>query len=66
MRDYYAEKDKRVALTGLRRGTTENDKPMPANGLFAIDGIHPSDDGYDFWGRYIGDAIASELKKQQS
>lgn len=66
MQDYYAEKDKRVALTGLRRGADENDNPMPANGLFAIDGIHPSDDGYDFWGRYIGHAIVSELKRQKS
>lgn len=66
MKEYYAEKDPRTRpLNGLRRGKSENDNPMPASGLFAVDGIHPSDDGYDFWGRYIGDAIVKELKQQQ-
>jgi lysophospholipase L1-like esterase len=35
------------------------------SGLFAEDQIHPNDEGYDFWGRYIGRAIYLEWKNQQ-
>jgi hypothetical protein len=31
--------------------------------MFSVDGIHPNDQGYDFWGRYIGHAIVEEWKR---
>ena len=52
MRKYYESRS-----TG-HRSVTE-----PPAGLFSIDGVHPSDDGYDFWGRYIGNHVAKELLK---
>ncbi|KAG7360254.1 hypothetical protein IV203_035353 [Nitzschia inconspicua] len=33
--------------------------------MFSVDGIHPNDQGYDFWGRYIGHAIVREWKQSQ-
>ena len=32
--------------------------------LVAADNVHPNDDGYDFWGRYIAAAIISELNRK--
>lgn len=32
--------------------------------LFAEDQIHPNDEGYDFWGRYIAHAIVDEWKEK--
>jgi len=34
--------------------------------LFSVDGVHPRDEGYEFWGRYIGDSIAKELQQSMS
>ena len=31
--------------------------------MFSLDGIHPTDEGYDFWGRYIANAIVREWKE---
>jgi lysophospholipase L1-like esterase len=31
--------------------------------LFSIDQVHPCDEGYDFWGRYLGNSIAVEMLK---
>jgi hypothetical protein len=33
--------------------------------MFSVDGIHPNDKGYDFWGRYIAQAIVEEWKRKQ-
>lgn len=33
--------------------------------MFSADGIHPNDEGYDFWGRYIANAIVEEWKRKQ-
>jgi len=30
--------------------------------LVSIDGVHPNDDGYDFWGRHIAEGIIKELR----
>lgn len=32
---------------------------------FSADGIHPNDNGYNFWGRYIGNAIVMEWRRKQ-
>ena len=34
--------------------------PRIGSKLFSLDGIHPNDEGYDFYGRYIANAIVSE------
>ena len=34
-------------------------------GLFSVDGTHPNDVGYEFWGRYIAHAIIQEWKRKQ-
>jgi hypothetical protein len=34
--------------------------------MFSVDGIHPNDDGYDFWGRCIAHAIVKEWKRKQT
>jgi hypothetical protein len=33
--------------------------------MICVDGIHPNDEGYDFWGRYIANAIVEEWKRNQ-
>jgi lysophospholipase L1-like esterase len=33
--------------------------------VWSEDGIHPNDDGYAFWGRYIGHAIVEEWKRKR-
>ena len=68
LRDYYDEKDKRQ-LSGegfkiqLNNGgwlsslfTVKDVCP----GLFSIDRVHPNENGYDFYGRYIGNSIADQ------
>lgn len=32
--------------------------------MVAPDGIHPSDDGYEMWGRHIANAIVNEMKRR--
>jgi hypothetical protein len=33
--------------------------------LMSVDGIHPNDEGYEFWGRHIAQAIVQEWKQKQ-
>jgi hypothetical protein len=41
-----------------------SERPGPTGSkIFSVDGIHPNDEGYDFWGRYIAEQIVHELKK---
>jgi lysophospholipase L1-like esterase len=42
-----------------KRGTIA----QPGSIMVAADGIHPSDIGYDMWGRHIADAIIKEWQK---
>jgi hypothetical protein len=35
----------------------------PGSKIFSCDGVHPNDEGYDFWGRHIANAIVQELKR---
>jgi hypothetical protein len=39
--------------------------PPPGGSVFSADGVHPNDDGYDFWGRYIANAIVDEWQSRQ-
>jgi len=32
--------------------------------IFSVDGVHPNDEGFEFWGRFIGDAIVQELRRK--
>jgi len=36
----------------------------PGRSLISVDGIHPNDDGYEFWGRHIALAIIAEWESQ--
>jgi hypothetical protein len=66
LRDFYGEKDKRqlsgegVKIQLNKRGWLSSffafDDYCP--GLFSVDRIHPNEEGYDCWGRYIGNSIA--------
>jgi hypothetical protein len=33
--------------------------------MFSVDSIHPNDEGYAFWGRYIANSIVQEWKRKQ-
>lgn len=68
MRDFYGAKDKRelsgegVKIQLHKKGWLSSlfsfDDYCP--GLFSIDRVHPNDEGYDCWGRYIGNSIADK------
>lgn len=72
LREYYERRDDRVetgvGLVTQRPPAVKNGlfsffpRPpsVPASSLFSVDQVHPTDDGYDFWGRYIANAIADE------
>jgi hypothetical protein len=72
LREYYEAKDKRVLIgEGLRKQRQPTSRwwncpslfstgPPPGTSIFSVDQIHPTDDGYDFWGRYIANSIADE------
>lgn len=56
LRDYYE-----------RRHTSYDCNPPMAKRHFSTisaDGIHPNDQGYKFWGRYLGNAIVEEWKQK--
>ena len=38
----------------------------PGSSLISVDGIHPNDDGYEFWGRHIALAIIKEWESQDN
>jgi len=41
-------------------------KPISSeNQMFSPDGVHPNDEGYDYWGRHIANAIVREWEKPQ-
>ena len=70
MRDYYEVKDPRRP-TGKGLQMTANctgwlsffsRTAAPGTSIFSVDRIHPTDDGYDFWGRYIASAIVDEWR----
>jgi hypothetical protein len=67
------EKDKRRIEQDMneyytRKRTSYDCNPPKTKQHFStisMDGIHPNDQGYDFWGRYLGNAIVQEWKKKQ-
>jgi hypothetical protein len=71
LRDYYDSRDKRVPTgVGLLRRDDGwfsrflSRSPAPGTSLFSVDSIHPTHDGYDFWGRYIGNLIVEDMKQR--
>lgn len=36
----------------------------PGSSLISVDGVHPNDAGYEFWGRHIANAICEEWEAQ--
>jgi hypothetical protein len=55
---------------GCTSHTTTDPERLPLRkrhlGMFSVDGIHPNDQGYEFWGRYIAQSIVEEWKRKQS
>jgi hypothetical protein len=53
-----------------KSSTTTDPELLPLRkrhlGMFSVDGIHPNDEGYEFWGRYIAQSIMEEWKRKQS
>jgi hypothetical protein len=44
-------------------GCSHKSHGKPHFAMFSPDKIHPTDEGYDFWGRYIANAIIQEWKE---
>ena len=78
MRAYYERKSKeyniKVTDNGSSIPATQLCSPVPklserpgrpGTKIFCLDGVHPNDEGYDFWGRFIGDGIVQAWSKQQ-
>ena len=62
-----ADDDCLYELDMMGNVTVRRQQPQPSISLgslmVAADGIHPSDIGYDMWGRHIADAIIKEWEK---
>jgi len=43
----------------------ERDEWWSAKQYWAVDGIHPNDEGYRIWGEHIADGILSHLRAAQ-
>jgi lysophospholipase L1-like esterase len=65
MRLYFSRMDPNDDQGSTSVSSRTTPKP-PQKGMFSIDGIHPNDTCYNFWGRYIGHAIVQEWKQKQS
>jgi len=72
MRDYYRVKDpRRPTGKGLQRTPVHSGwlsyllprTAAPGSSIFSVDRIHPTDDGYDFMGRYIANAVIEEWRE---
>jgi lysophospholipase L1-like esterase len=70
LRRYYNLRDKRQSTgEGLKKEMAATwfssffSQKSYGEGIFSIDQVHPNDDGYDFLGRYIGNAISEEWIK---
>ena len=57
MREYYKN-------GATYQGTSWLFRNPPHNRLLCVDGVHPNDLGYDFYGRYLGNVIFQELQKR--
>merc|ERR1712150_8855 len=60
MKTYHQEKEKSF-LAKLFQDTSQRQ----SDGLFSADGVHPNDEGYDFWGRHLATSIIQELEKNR-
>ncbi|KAL3903445.1 MAG: hypothetical protein SGILL_010443 [Bacillariaceae sp.] len=59
MESYYSNK-------GQPPYSDELPRPQEHQSMFSVDSIHPNDEGYRFWGRYIADSIVKEWKQKQT
>lgn len=77
MKEYYARKGQEQVHHHWPRSCLEimpqHNAPVPplserpgkaGSKIFSVDNVHPNDEGYDFWGRYIATAIVEELKRR--
>lgn len=55
---YELEVDSVIALS------YEPERTFPGASLVSADGIHPNDEGYEVWGRYIAQNILDRVKKE--
>ena len=78
MREYYERKRKEYNIVNLEHEPEDpvsqlnpplpklSERPgRPGTKIFCLDGVHPNDEGYDFWGRHIGDGIVQAWRRKQ-
>jgi hypothetical protein len=73
MKEYYARKGQTHA-SSIPNPSQHNapvprlsERPgKPGSKIFSVDNVHPNDEGYDYWGRYIATAIVGEWKRKES
>jgi len=72
MHEYYAEEDSFEILKRPPSFMPQHNAPVPplsqrpgrpGSKIFSRDQVHPNDEGYDYWGRYIGSAVVQQWKK---
>ena len=72
MKEYYARKGQ-VHWPRTCLEISQHNAPVPplselpgkaGSKIFSVDNVHPNDEGYDYWGRYIATAIVGELKRR--
>jgi lysophospholipase L1-like esterase len=69
MKGYYLKEQEQQQQQQKTTTTTDPERLPLRNrhlGMFSVDGIHPNDQGYEFWGRYIAQSIMEEWKRKQS
>jgi hypothetical protein len=71
MKEYYARKGQVHWPRKTLLEMPQHNAPVPplserpgkaGSKIFSVDNVHPNDEGYDYWGRYIATAIVGELK----
>jgi lysophospholipase L1-like esterase len=63
--DAAKEEQRDVYHGGCHDHLPASKKQSPGSSMVAADNIHPNDDGYDFWGRHIAEAIVAEWIEQE-
>lgn len=73
MLDYYGSKNSssfsrwcRLKRALLSPWSSSSAQVGSGSNLFSLDQIHPNDEGYDFWGRFIGNRIVDEWLSRTS
>mmetsp|Transcript_20621 Transcript_20621/g.30995 ORF Transcript_20621/g.30995 Transcript_20621/m.30995 type:complete len:552 (+) Transcript_20621:204-1859(+) len=64
-------KNKELRYSKEKSEITQMNAPLPklsdlkgykeGHGIFSVDNVHPNDEGYDFWGRFIADGVFQQV-----